>query len=480
MPLATILFLAYLAAASFLALQNWRRGPFLIVLAAALQDPIRKVHPGAPAWFVLSIAPVFGGMVLGAMQRLPDWWPRFRWYEAPVAKAILVFMAGMVIPVLIDLRYGVSGIKLALMGGFFYGTALANIVLGFYYGNHPGLARRLLAFHVLVTAVMLIGVPLEYRGAFPEWTALGTKVLGNIWIRYIPGYQVRMFCGFYRSPDIMGWHATLMAMTAILLALLSRGILAKLFWLALAGWGMVGTFFCGRRKFFYMLPLFLLAVLWLNRRRLGRFAPQVVLVGGLALGVFLTIYERVGPYEDVAIYYFRTAGDTMGRAKAHGVDSVIVTFTQAYAGGILGKGLGAAATGAHHITSDEKPRAWQEGGLDRLAVELGLPGFLCALFLGWTVARRMVRVGGILGRTQDPDARLFVGILAIAIANAGSFVVSGQIFGDPFVGFFFSLLLGISLAGEVALAPAAPVAPEVPAPRLQAPVRQYVRAPVRP
>lgn len=453
MPITTILFLAYLGVASLLTLQNWRLGPILIVLAAALQDPIRKVHPGAPAWFVLSIAPVFGAMVLGAMRQIPDWWPRFRWYEAPVAKAILVFVGGLVIPVLIDLRYGVGGIKLALMGGFFYGTALANIVLGFYYGNQPGLARRVLAFHVLVTAIMLVGVPLEYRGVFPDWDALGTRVMGNVWIRHIPGYQVRMFAGFYRSPDIMGWHATLMAMTALALALLSRGLFAKLGWLALSGWGMVGTFFCGRRKFFYMLPLFLLAVLWLNRRQLGRFAPQLVLIGMLALGSFMVIYERIGPYEDVAVYYFRTAGDTLGRAKTHGWDSVIGTFATSQQGGLLGKGLGAAATGAHHIASDDKPTTWQEGGLDRLAVELGLPGFLCALFLAWTVARRMIRVGRILGERQDPDSRLLLGILAMAVANAASFVVSGQIFGDPFVGFFFSLLLGISLAGEVASLP---------------------------
>jgi hypothetical protein len=267
-----------------------------------------------------------------------------------------------------------------------------------------------------------------------------------------------MFCGFYRSPDIMGWHATLMAMAALLLTLTARGFLARVLWLALSGWGMVGTFFCGRRKFFYMLPLFGLMVLWLSRRQLGRFAPQLALTGALALGAFLVIYEQVGPYEDVAVYYFHTAGDTMGRAKTHGWDSVISTFASSRQGGLLGKGLGAAATGAHHVAGDDKPRTWQEGGLDRLAVELGLFGFLCALFLAWTMGRRMVRVGGILGRTQEPEARLYIGILAMAVANGASFVVSGQIFGDPFVGFFFSLLLGIALAGEVALAPVAPVA----------------------
>jgi hypothetical protein len=460
MPLLSILFVVYLGVASLLALRNWRWGPLLIVAAAALQDPLRKVHPGAPAWFTLSIAPIFTAMVLGAMQHIPDWWSRFRWYERPVAKAIVAFAAGMVVPIAIDFQYGIVGFKLALMGGFFYGTALANIVLGFYYGYQPAQLRRLLAFHAIVTAVMLIGVPLESHNVFPDWLAVGTKAMGNIWIRYIPGRQVRMLCGFYRSPDVMGWHATVMVISALMLALISRGFLVRLFWMALAGWGTMGTFLCGRRKFFYMLPVFALTVLWLNRRQLGRFAPGAVLVGLLAGGAFLVVYERVGPSEDVEVYYFATAGETVDRMKAHSWDTLVATFMDPTHGGLLGLGLGAASTGGHLVESAGKPRAWQEGGLGRLGVELGVPGFLCALFLVWTMVRRMFRVSGILSRSQDPDAKLFVGVFALAIANGASFVVSGQVFGDPFVGFYYSLLLGSVLAGELALEPVSEVPPD--------------------
>ncbi len=452
MPLSTILFLIYLAAAVFLTLQDWRRGPFFTILAAALQDPLRKLHPGAPAWFVLSIAPIFGAMLLGSIQEIPGWWARFRWYENPVATGILVFSAGLVIPVFVSLTYGIPGIKLALMGGFFYGTALVNVVLGFYYGYQTGMLRKLIMFHVLVTAIMLIGVVLEYRDVFPEWDALGTKVLGNIWIRYIPGYQIRMISGFYRSPDIMGWHATMMVMACLVLAFSSRESGWKILWMLLSGWGIVGTYLCGRRKFFYMLPIFGLALLWLNRRQLGRFAPQSIIAMALACAVFVLGYERIGPYEDVEVYYFQTVSDAVVRANPWA--ALLETFSNPYHGGFFGKGLGAAATGAHHVSDPGKPRTWQEGGLERLAVELGVPGFLCALFLAVTTLRRALRVGDALGVILEPDARLYTGVLAMAAANGASFVVSGQIFGDPFVGFFFSLVVGAVLAGELALAPA--------------------------
>jgi hypothetical protein len=219
MPIQTLLFAAYVAAATLFAFTSWRSGPFLIVLAAALQDPIRKTTPGTPAWLILGVAPIFAAWTLGLVSRHPGWWQEFRWREPRLARAIEVFAVGLVIPILVDLQYGVGGIKLVIMGMLLYGVAIANLVLGFYYGADLNVVRRLFRWHVLVTAAMVVGVVLEYREVFPDWYALGTQAMGNTWIRHIPGRQIRMIAGFYRSPDIMGWHATTAALLAMLLAL---------------------------------------------------------------------------------------------------------------------------------------------------------------------------------------------------------------------------------------------------------------------
>ena len=52
---------------SAIAFSNWRRGLAICVLMAILQDPLRKLTPNEPAYFVLMVGVVFAAAVLGAM-----------------------------------------------------------------------------------------------------------------------------------------------------------------------------------------------------------------------------------------------------------------------------------------------------------------------------------------------------------------------------------------------------------------------------
>ena len=228
MPLQTLLFLLYIAIAAAVSFQNWRAGPFLIVLSAAIQDPIRKTTPGVPAWMVLGTAFIFAAWAIGFVTRHPGWWWEFSSREPLLARAVEIFAIGLIIPIVIDLQYGVSGVKLIILGMLFYGVGLANLVLGFYYGGDAGMVRRLFRFYCIVTCVMLTGVLLEYKGLYPTWYALGSEALGTTWIRHIPGHQVQMFAGFYRSPDIMGWHTTMASLLALVLGWLLYNISGRM------------------------------------------------------------------------------------------------------------------------------------------------------------------------------------------------------------------------------------------------------------
>lgn len=445
LSMTSFILLAYVLVASLLAVGNWRRGPFLVILLAAVQDPLRKLTPGAPPWMLLGMPVVFAATLMSLAAQNPAWWRQFRRWERTVAGGMLLFVAGMVIPVLIDLSYGFLGVKLAIIGFLYYGTALANLGFGFHYGLDAGLCRRLFRFYVLVTAVMMIGVPLDYWGTFPDWQALGTKAMNMEWVRYIPGRRIRMFAGFYRSPDVMGWHAITMSLLAILLSLGSRRFWSSLFWLALSGWGLVGVFLCGRRKFAYMVPIFLGVLVWTHRRQAARWVPRIALATAVTVGLFLVVYRSIGPSADVATYYFGTTGDIVARAEVHGIGAVVETFRQK---GFLGTGLGSASSGTKHTGAGGKIDNWQEGGVSRLAVELGAFGLLCALYLAWVIWQRMLAVAHSPIRTDAHGLDFHKALLALAVANGASFVVSGQTFGDPFVGFFFSLFLGIMLAGD--------------------------------
>src|SRR6516165_543685 len=61
--------LSALAVPVFWAIAEWRIGLLLCLLTAILQDPLRKLTPKEPVFFVVFVGVVFGGMCLGAMAR---------------------------------------------------------------------------------------------------------------------------------------------------------------------------------------------------------------------------------------------------------------------------------------------------------------------------------------------------------------------------------------------------------------------------
>ena len=79
-------------------------------------------------------------------------------------------------------------------------------------------------------------------------------------------------------------------------------------------------------------------------------------------------------------------------------------------------------------------------------VELGVLGFFAFMLMATSLLYSVVRM---IVKSLDPRQKyfpLYVGIASIFIANAGSFVVSHQVYGDPFIIIWLSFLLGILLA----------------------------------
>ncbi len=46
-----------------LTLKNWQFGCFFLIVIAALQDPVRKMTPGVPAYLALASVPIWVTMV---------------------------------------------------------------------------------------------------------------------------------------------------------------------------------------------------------------------------------------------------------------------------------------------------------------------------------------------------------------------------------------------------------------------------------
>lgn len=301
----------------------------------------------------------------------------------------------------------------------------------------------MLAFYVIVHAVMLSGGVLQHLEIFAESKILGDSVFGNAAVRYIPGYIVKLLSGFYRSADVMGWHAAAVCTIAMILAF-SSSSKHRWFWILVSGWAILALFLCGRRKMAYMIPIFLMSLTWIYFY-VGRAAQVVPILGFLLIPVVSVYYVNDFLGEDSSqVHYYTSAqeGDgTFDRFSEHGFASLIETFRQS---GFFGAGLGFATPGSHNISAP-RPRIWQESGTSRVLVELGVPGFLG--FIGviaaivtalWRVTRRH-----LLART--PAGTFAAGLMSFFVANIGSLTVSGQILADSFIVIFLGAMVGIVL-----------------------------------
>lgn len=330
---------------------------------------------------------------------------------------------------------------MVLIGSLSYFGAILSLLTGFCYMKKSDDLLKLFKVYCIAASILLLGSPLEYVGMLPSWNAIGTKTLGTQWVRTFPGYTLRMISGFFRSPDVMGWHAVALAMLAITIGLKEKGM-TRFYWLALAGWGGLGAMLCGRRKMIFMLPIFMIVVFWVNWRRRGGRVGQVltILVTSSVIGYY--IYQEFGPNEGVQEYYStQTRREFKERVLSETFANLQSTYDQ---NGFWGSGLGSASQGRQHLNI-KGPRAWQEGGLDRLLAELGVLGLGTGLVLGLVLLQSIIQT--ILKiQIQSDELPLFAGLSGFVLGNAGSFIVSHQIFGDPFINCFFSFMTGALLS----------------------------------
>jgi len=428
---------------SLRAFVGWRTGFLLMILLAAVQDPLRKLVPGTPGWLVLLTAPVFLATVLSAAMHTRGWWSVFRRNYPGIGKALPIFIVTCIPAAILSATYGPGSWMLTVLGAFSYASIFLALIAGFHYPRRPEAVRKLLAAYCLIHGGMLSGALLEYLKIFPDAMVLGTKAFGYEWIRWGYGYTVDMISGFYRTPDVMGWHAASVSMLSLLLGIAAKGQ-RRWFWLGLSVFAVVALLLCGRRKMVYMLPIFLLGLLWIywQAGRVGRLAPMLgLLLIPVAAAWFMG--DWLGA-DSPNVRYYSGQGlkfNAVESIQGQGFGAVVSTYQQS---GFLGEGLGVATPGSHHLQV-ARPRVWQESAPSRVMVELGVPGMLGLLGVMVAILLALWRTTVVQVRAHSPLAPYVAGLTAYFMANVGSLTVSGQILADPFIAAFLGLLVGVAL-----------------------------------
>jgi len=449
-----VIFLAYLGLAAAVTIIDWRRGVPMLLLTGVLQDPARKLTAGQPVAFTMSVIFVYLAIIIASQSRLQRGLGEFSKRFAGVWGAFGLAFFFIVLAALNGLiTNGVALWQVPMLSLFIYLAPLPAVLIGYVYIEREEALYRFMTFYSIVTSIALVGTVFEYLRF--DWRVLGMVKQTGDYIRFLPGIQVRMLSGFYRAPDVMAWHASMLACIGIAMCVRAGIRRSAVWWAAVAAWGCLNSIISGRRKAIYFIAVFAAVLVWRYFRQLK--TQHVIGFAVSAICIALVVHQ-ISSHEESSVYT-RAALTTQQEVTDRLEGGLFDTVRQF---GYLGAGLGVATQGAYHFTADASNVVvgWQEGGLGKLAVELGVPGLLAMALLLWRLfltTNRIARFPDLPGTTQIGRVMLF----AILIANIANFMASAQAYSDPVLtlmtAFFAGCLLGTSKLDEQ---PATAPAPE--------------------
>ena len=110
--------------------------------------------------------------------------------------------------------------------------------------------------------------------------------------------------------------------------------------------------------------------------------------------------------------------------------------------GFWGAGVGTGSQGAYYFGAwDLVNGGAAEGGVGKVALELGFPGLSVVAWFAYALVRYLGRILDYLTARSPAHARFAYGLVAFLAANVATFFVATQVYGDVFI----LLILGWSL-----------------------------------
>ena len=274
-----------LAIPVFLAILEWRLAFLLCLITAILQDPLRKLTPDQPVFFIGFVGIVFAAAFMGALVRGVSMSPYKVFGDNPrLARPMWILLLLIILEALNSYaRFGNPVIS--LIGLLTYLLPLPAIVFAYQVVVREGLTPvyQFMKAYVVCTGLALTTVYLEYAGY--DWPVFG-QVGGNM-IMYDKYVGVIIpHSGIFRASEIAAWHAMACACFIVLLMTLRKINFSSLLIAMVTVGLLVGIgVLTGRRKMLVEVMVFIGAysILW------------IILQKGIAkLGVILTIAGVIG------------------------------------------------------------------------------------------------------------------------------------------------------------------------------------------
>ncbi|MBC7601882.1 MAG: hypothetical protein H7255_04375 [Ramlibacter sp.] len=452
----TELTVAMLMVAGLLTFLDWRKGLAMCVVVGILQDPLRKLAPGQPVYYVVLVGAIFAvAWGRAAMAHVPLGPSSMYGWRKSLRGPFTIFFLLIVVQAFHSLaRYG--NLLMPTIGMMVWLAPIPAIVLAYQFATRRGIAgvRKFMLLYSVLALISLSGVYLEYIGY--DWATLGEVGVGQV--IYDVGTVLKAHSGFFRASEIAAWHT---AAIACFVFILSVGKRATLLRIAVAV-GLIALLvslglLTGRRKLLVEITVFIsvyfFLVAWLQR---GTARIAIVVLAAGAIGYVLIVgfvspdvgrrpstqevqLENPNGMEGYKARGQSVFGDVPGRVNQLGVQPIMWSINRF---GWMGAGLGTGTQGTDAIASQYGiGRGAAEGGLGKVTMELGAPGLLVVAWLVMTLAKYLRAQLAALGKVSPQHARMAYGLTAFLVANAATFSVATQAYSDLFV----LLILGWSL-----------------------------------
>jgi hypothetical protein len=447
--------------AGMLTLVDWRKGLVMCVVVGIAADPLRKLAPNQPVYYVVLVGVVFGAAwIRAALLRVPLGPSVIHGWSRNLKTPFSLFVA-LVIAQAMHSYVSYGSVVVPGIGLLVWLAPIPAVVLAYQFAVRRGLqgVRQWMAIYVCLALVALSGVYFEYSGV--DWQTLGE--IGEGQLIYDVGTVLKAHSGFFRASEIAAWHTAAVACFSFTLLLGKRPTFLRTAMVA----GLVAMLvtlgiLTGRRKMLMEITIFVATFFFLYawiQRGAARLAVVIVAIG---IAGYIGIVGFVSPdlvqasytktmkmenatrLEGYAVRGKSVFVDLPQRVRDVGIDPVLAA---ADAFGWLGAGLGTGSQGTNEIVAQHNIDRWtSEGGLGKIAMELGIPGLFLVGWLVFALGRHVVQLLFPLVRTSPQHARMAFGFLSFLIANAATFTIATQAYSDLFILLILGWTLGFLLA----------------------------------
>jgi hypothetical protein len=450
--------------AGLLTILDWRNGLVACVVVGILQDPLRKVAPGQPLYYVVLVGVILGMAMLRAFLLNVNLGPRAILGVRRDLKLPFKLFLGLVVAQAMHSFLAYGSALMTGIGLLVWLAPIPAIVFAYQFALRRGAdgVRRWMLVYVVFAMASLSGVYFEYSGF--TWAALGE--VGEGLPIYDLGTVLKAHSGFFRSSEIAAWHTAAMSCFIFTLSVGKRATLVRVASaLALIAVLVSLGILTGRRKMlveiliFMGTYLFLYASLQRGAARLAAgaiiasVAGYILVVGFVEPDLVETAYtksmtmENANRVEGYAMRGQSVFADLPNRVSTMGIDPVMWSIK---AHGWLGAGLGTGSQGTQAVADAFGiRRGAAEGGLGKVTMELGLPGLFLVIWLVFMLGRQIRTYLAHTAALSAEHTRLAFGLVAFLTANVATFSIATQAYSDLFVLLVLGWSLGFTFAMPV-------------------------------